>query len=321
VSPPNLTFFVELARGPLVRLFRDGTCADFLQRGRFALAVGMLDFSPERAELIRSLERRGIPITAWLLLDETHGYWLNADNPGEALARYHALRAWARAEQLELPWIGLDVETPRPDTEYMMRAPTRGFLKLLWRRRSRARISTAEAEYARLVDTIRRDGRRVEAYHLAQVLDERAAGTTLLRRTLGLVNVSVDREVFMLYSTYLGRASSRDYMPEADAIAVGSTGGGVDADLPSSKARHLRWNALESDLLAAAAHSRDLYTFSLEGCVEQDALGRLLDMDWHRAPAPLSAREIRHARRARGRLRTLLRTEPFLDLLTRGSRR
>ena len=71
----------------------------------------------------------------------------------------------------------------------------------------------------------------------------------------------------MLYSSYLGSAGARVYFAEAPCIALGVTGGGVNAANPDAMSRFLTWEGLERDLRAAAVHARDLYVFSLEGCV------------------------------------------------------
>lgn len=185
---------------------------------------------------------------------------------------------------------------------------------MLRRRRTREQVKQAEAAYTRLANEIRASDRSVEAYHFPQLLDERAAGTTLLRRSLGLVDVAVDREVYMLYSSYLGAAGARVYFADAPAIALGVTGGGVNADNPDARRRFLSWERLQDDLRAAAAHSDDLYVFSLEGCVEQGLLDRLADMDWD-APASLPRREVQQARRSRRLVQWTLRAEPVFDLL------
>jgi len=69
----------------------------------------------------------------------------------------------------------------------------------------------------------------------------------LLQRLAGLVDVTTDREVWMLYSSFmrsLGPAMIWSYGPQAQAIAVGSTGGGPDVpgqpQVPS-----LGWGELE----------------------------------------------------------------------------
>ncbi len=311
--PPRLTFFTELTSDRLTELFRDGRAADFLADGGHALSMGLLDLSSERAAIVRALEGRQVPVTAWLLLDIADGYWLNADNPAVARRRYEDTIAWATREGLRLHRIGLDIEFPRSDAELLMRRGLRGVLTLLRRRRTAAQVTDAERVYVQLVEQIRRDGRAVETYHLPHLLDERRAGSTLLRRTFGLVDIPADIEVHMLYASYLGAAGARAYFSEAPAIALGVTGGGVNAADDSQSGRLLNWDRLEADLLAAAA-ARDVYIFSLEGCVWHDLLAPLRRMDWTKPSAALPDGALRRAQRNRRLLRLALRAEPLLDL-------
>ena len=100
----------------------------------------------------------------------------------------------------------------------------------------------------------------------------RLTGGSLLRRVFGLVDLPVDRDVFMLYSSFLGKLGSAllwSYGPEAKAIGVGSTGGGVEvgANMPV-----LTWDALVRDLQLARQLGKDIFIFSLEGCVRQGFL-------------------------------------------------
>ena len=53
--------------------------------------------------------------------------------------------------------------------------------------------------------------------------DEPENSVSLLRRSLGLVDVAVDAEVYMLYATYLGQAGARAYFRDAPCIALGVT--------------------------------------------------------------------------------------------------
>lgn len=312
--PPRLTFFVELTSDRLTELFRDGRAADFLADGGHALSMGLLDLSSERAAIVRALEARQVPVTAWLLLDVAEGYWLNADNPDVARRRYEDTIAWAAREGLRLHRVGLDIEFPRNDAELLMRRGVRGVLTLLRRRRTAAQVAHAERAYVQLVEQIRRDGRSVETYHLPFLLDERRAGSTLLRRVSGLVDIPADVEVHMLYASYFGAAGARAYFSEAPAIAVGVTGGGVNADDDSRSGRLLSWDRLEADLLAAAG-ARGVYIFSLEGCVWHDLLDPLRRMDWNKPSSALPDRALRRAQRKRRLLRLALRAEPLLDLL------
>jgi hypothetical protein len=280
VAPrPTLTFFVELAAEPLSALLSRPEVLPFLAENGCAVSMGLLDLSPERADWVRRLESSGVAVTAWLLLEVSDGYWLNADNAEVAAARWRETLAWAERE------------------------------------RARAQVERAERDYAELVAEIHGTGRSVEAYHFPHLLDERAAGTMLLRRSLGLVDVPVDAEVYMLYATYLGRAGARAYFPDAGCIALGVTGGGVNANEPAARSRHLTWEELEPELRAAAEHTREVYVFSLEGCVEKGWLERLAAVRWEEPVPPLPPGEVRRARRGRALARWLFRAEPVLDRL------
>jgi len=312
---PHLTFFVELASEPFAELFSKPDVARFLSDGGHALSMGLLDLTAARADIVRRLEAAGVPVTAWLLLDVADGYWLNADNPDQARGRYHETVAWAAREGLRLHRIGLDIEFPRADADLLTRDLRRGMQTLLRRRRDAAQVQAAERAYAMLVEDIRAGGRSVESYHFPHLVDERLARSMLLRRTLGLVDVPADAEVLMLYSSYLGRRGARAYFPDAQCIALGVTGGGVNAGKPEELARLLSWERLEDDLLAAAACCRDVYVFSLEGCVEQNMLARFAAIDWSRARETLSATERQRARRWRTLFRAVLRAERLFDFV------
>jgi hypothetical protein len=318
---PKLTFFVELGTGPLEALFERREVVPFLAAEACAVSMGLLDLSHSRASVVRRLESRGIAVTAWLLLDEKDGYWLNADNADRARERWHETAAWAEREGLRLHRVGLDVEFPRSESEGAIRNQGRAFFSMLRRRRSREQVREAEHAYEELVREIRSSGRTVEAYHFPHLLDERASGTTLLRRSLGLVDVPVDAEVYMLYSSYLGRAGARTYFADAPCIALGVTGGGVNVANPDAQRRFLSWEQLAEEVRAAAAHTRNVYVFSLEGCVERGMLQRIAGIRWDDPPSALLPRDERRARRRRLLTQWVLRAEPIFDLLIPAGRR
>jgi len=312
---PKLTFFVELELEPLEELFGQPDVVPFLAAQGCAVSMGLLDLSPRRATVVRLLESNEIPVTGWLLLDVEDGYWLNADNADRARERWRETAAWAERESLPLRRVGLDIEFPRTESEGAIRDKRRAFFSMLRRRRTREQVREAERAYGELVREIRQSGRTVEVYQFPHLLDERAAGSTLLRRALGIVDVPVDAEVYMLYATYLGRAGARAYFPDAPCIALGVTGGGVNANEPAARSRHLSWGELEPELRAAAEHTRDVYVFSLEGCVEKGWLDGLAAIRWEDSAPPLPPGEMRRARRGRAFARWLFRAEPLLDRL------
>jgi hypothetical protein len=312
---PKLTFFVELELEPLEELFARPDVLPFLAAQRCAISMGLLDLSPRRAAVVRQLESSGIPVTGWLLLDVEDGYWLNADNADRARERWRETADWAKREGLSLPTVGLDVEFPRSESEGAIRNHRQAFFSMMRRRRSRQQVRDAEREYAELVREIHQTDRTVEVYQFPQLLDERAAHSALLRRSLGIVDVAVDAEVYMLYASYLGRAGAQVYFADAPCIALGVTGGGVNAQNPDAQRRFLSWERLSEDLRAAAAHTAEVYVFSLEGCVERDMLAPIAEIDWSQ-PAPLlPPDEERRARRGRRLTQWLFRAEPLIDLL------
>lgn len=166
----------------------------------------------------------------------------------------------------------------------------------------RDRPQRAAVAYAGLVARIRADGWQVENYQFPVIADERRAGSDLLQRLAGLVEVTTDREVWMLYSSFLrvvGPGMIWSYGPQADAIAVGSTGGGPD--IPGQpQVPSLGWDELERDLLLATRFCNDLYIHSLEGCVEHGFFERISAIDWDQQTGPPAAA------RAAGGMRGLL---------------
>ena len=176
------------------------------------------------------------------------------------------------------------------------------------RLRDRERVPRAQAAYAALVDRIHADGSQVENYQFPFIADERRAGSTVLQRLMGLVDVPTDREVWMQYTSFVGSLGPGilwSYGPESDAIAVGTTGGGPD--IPGHpQFSPLSWEELARDLRLARRWTDQLYVHSLEGCVWNGYLARLRSFDWTPASAP--PRTARMASLLRAALRGLLRT-------------
>jgi len=148
--------------------------------------------------------------------------------------------------------VGLDTE---PDARIFLQiidGPWRLVPMLMPRLANQARPARARAAYRALVEQIRADGWQVENYQFPLIADERQTGSTLLQR-LALVDVATDREVWMLYSSFmraLGPGLIWAYGPEAQAIAVGTTGGGPD--IPGSpQMPALNWEQLAGDLRLA----------------------------------------------------------------------
>ena len=280
---PKLTFCCELPEGELGALFAAPGVIEDLQAMGAGVSLGLLDLSEGRAGVVRRLHQAGVPVIGWLLLPKEQGYWFNINNVAQAAARYEAFRAWTAANDLAWAGVALDVEPDVEEMAALMKEPARLLPTLLQRVfAGDERILHAEAAYDALVARIRQDGHRITSYQFPFVLDERRAGSTLLRRLAGLVDLSVDQEVLMIYTSFLrafGPPLLDSYAREAQTVAVGSTGGGVQLE-GAPEIEPLAWDELARDLRLAWRWRRDIHVFSLEGCVQQGFLGRLKDFQW-----------------------------------------
>lgn len=294
MQTPQLTFFCELPEEALQALFADGAVTTALVNLRATVSLGILDLSAGRADVVRRLNRAGVPVIAWQLLPEDEGYWFNLDNAPQATARYAAFKAWSAAHDLQWAGVGIDIEPDIRDVGRLAGGEWRVLGKILRRALDRERFEAARALYKALVEQMQADGYRVDSYHIPLVVDERRAGATLVQRLLGLVDIPTDREILMLYSSFLGRggyAVLASYGPEAGGIAVGSTGGGVSVG-GADAIPPLSWKAFSRDLRAAARWCEDIHIFSLEGCVRAGYLEKLPALDWAE-PVTLPASQLR----------------------------
>ncbi|MCP3143165.1 hypothetical protein [Pyxidicoccus xibeiensis] len=313
MKPHLLTFFCELPFVPLRELFATPGVIDDLVALGAGVSLGLLDLGPERADVVRQLNSKGIPVTAWLLLPESEGYWFNARNLAQATARYDAFRAWTAEHGLEWHSVGLDIEPDIHELRQVLELGWRGLPGLLPRLKRGGRITEARDGYRALVERIRADGYRVDTYQFPFIVDERQSRSTLIQRVSGVLDLPADREVLMLYTSFVrphGPALLWSYGPGAPSIAVGITGGGVE--LPGAHAvPPLDWAELSRDLRLAVRWTHDLHVFSLEGCVRQGFLSRLRTFDWDAPvdPPSVKARRVDAVRRV---LRGVLRTSALM---------
>lgn len=280
MEPPTLTFWCELDSTRLTALFEDGTVIDTLVALGAKVSLGLVDLSSERAAVVRRLNDAGVPVIAWLLLPTSQGYWFNADNGPYAVRRYAEFRVWSREHGLRWDAIGIDIEPDIREMQDLARGEVGRVLpKLLRRSFDRARVARARAIYTTLVTQMHIDGYRVEGYQFPVIVDERRADSSLLQQLFGVVDVPVDQEVLMLYTSFMrsgGPGFLWSYAGDADRIGVGSTGGGVDIEGPPP----LRWSEFVRDLRLSRRWQDEIFIFSLEGCVSQGYLRRLKGFAW-----------------------------------------
>ena len=290
----SLTFACELASGPLTALFADESVIDALKDLDARVSLGLLDLSPERAEVVRRLNAAGVPVVAWLLLPESEGYWCNADNGPRVVARYAAFSSWTAKENLVWDGIGLDIEPHIALMERLLKGRVHkavpGMVRNLF---DRERIERAQAIYSTLVTQMHLDGYRVESYQFPFILDERRVRTTVLQRILGIIDLEVDHEVLMLYSSLMGRVGpgllwsyGQETAARGGGIGIGSTGGGVEV---AADIQPLTWSQFTRDLRWARQLTDDVFIFSLEGCARRGFLPWLAELQPHKGAFPVEA--------------------------------
>jgi hypothetical protein len=281
MAAPRLTFFCEMEADSLDSLIGHDMIQDLAEL-KASLSLGILDFSPLRAQVVQRLNQAGIPVVAWLLLPKDQGYWFNLENVDLAITRFQAFRAWTDENHLIWDGVGLDIE---PDIREIEQLSGRNWFKLVGkigaRLLQRSKFIAARQKYIELIAAIHSVGWRVDSYQFPVIADERKSRSTLLQRLAGVVDLPVDREVWMLFSSFLGKHGPGllvSYGPEAQSIGVGSTGGGVNIGLGDD--RWLTWDEFSRDLRLAWHWNEDLHVFSLEGCASHNFMPRLKAFVW-----------------------------------------
>lgn len=274
-TKPHLTFFCELDPEPLQAIFSKSSTIKTLKDLGAGVSLGILDLTPERAAVVRHLNKAGIPVAAWLLLPKNVGYWFNLENMGTASDQYTRFSNWTKEYDLHWDGIGLDIE---PDINLINLLLNKKGLGLLIKKLfTRYQFSDAEDGYVSLIERMRQDGYNVESYQIPLVLDEKRVKSTLLKKVLGIVSLPVDAEILMLYSSMLKSKSPGlllSYAQESPFIAIGSTGGGVVMEGHGEMAS-LSPDEFMRDLALAFEFSHHVHVFSLEGCIQQGILEKI----------------------------------------------
>ena len=281
---PDLTFFCELPSDELTELFDGRFLIDDLNELDASLSLGILDLSDKRAQVVKRLNKAGLPVIAWLLLPKEDGYWFNIENYEKAAARYLAFKAWTEKHNLQWAGIGVDIEMDINDLRQVLtqKQGLRFITSIIERYINKQRVLRGQYAYQAIVDLIHADGYLVESYHLPLISEERRAFSTVLQRIVGLVDLKTDREVLMLYSSFLrpnGAEILWSYAAETDSVGVGNTGGGVDLE-GLNNLDPLTWDEFARDLRLCVMKSKPIHIFCLEGCVEQGFLSKLNRFDW-----------------------------------------
>jgi hypothetical protein len=278
-------------------LFADPATVAALRKLHAQVAVALADFSPQRAEVVRSLNQQQIPVIAGVMLQTKDGPYFNADDVDEAPAQIAAFEKWTQDNGLRWAAVGLDIEPNYAELGALRSHPWRLFTTLLRNGFDGKRMERAQEAYSALIRQIQSRGYAVETYTLPYGPVEHMVHTTLLDRLLGTVDVRGNENDLMIYTSYarpVGSSIILDLGPDAQSILVGVTDGPPPA---GSGFGPLDWDEFSSDLIVASHFAHHIGVYNLEGCVQQGFLPRLETMDWNGSvvlPAASVSRAHRH---------------------------
>jgi hypothetical protein len=279
-AQPKLSFFNEMKSPELAQFFADTSIIPTLNELNAEIRMGLLDLSPERVQVVKKLNEAGIPVVAWLLLSKEEGYFFHSGNGELAIQRYKDIKKWADNNELGFAGMGLDLELDFNDIELAKHHKWQLIKSLTARLYDEQQIVDGRKTYNRLLDLIKADGYQVESYYASFVKDEAKNGTTSIQQLTKFLDVKLDKEIPMLYTSFFGNPygviTIYGQNENLKHVALGSTGGGIDTTMNT-----LTWEELSYDLRLASTFADEVHIFSLEGSVWKGYLKKLVGFDYN----------------------------------------
>ena len=248
---PQLNFACQLDTPALQSVFSDPEVIRDLRQLNAGVTLSLIDLSAGRAQVVRQLNSAGIPVTAWLALPSSEGYYVNASNSAQVGERFTEFQKWTTDWGLHWAGDGLDIE-PNLEEFTSIRSAISGVFRGLL---DPGLLPRTRIAYKALIARIQAGGYSVETYQVPFIADEREVHSTLLERLFGIVDVRGNREVLMLYSSFHRSADSAliwEYGPSAQYIVVGVTDGKPQ---PDKRMGPLTWIELSHDVIVASHFS------------------------------------------------------------------
>lgn len=270
---PKLKFFCELPTPELQMLLRREPLIRVLKELHIGICLGTLEFSSARAQLVMHLVDHGVPVTAWLVLED--GLGANLENASRISHRYLELKSWIADYALPIDCIGLDF-MPSKSALPILHWQDFRVLGLAMKQMARwVHFNQARKIYRSLAKQIHADGYRIETYQVPWVIDDRLAHSSLIQRALGVFDIRAHREVVKLDIGALrkyGPGLLTSYAKDATGVAVGE-----DSE---SLITPLQWDEIEMYFRYAWSCDAEIYIYSLEKFEQFDYLEKLRYLEW-----------------------------------------
>jgi hypothetical protein len=137
-------------------------------RTELYLAIGPDDVESGALEsVLLAARRHGVPVRAWLLLDESDGYWPGEHNLAAFDAHVRAFWKWNRRAHLGVEWIVVDMAAGALESGELSAA-----LPMLLANRDAEAFAQSQAAWKAAVDAWHDDGMLVACVGLPYVLDD-----------------------------------------------------------------------------------------------------------------------------------------------------
>lgn len=219
--------------------------------------------------LLLAARRHGVPVRAWLLLDDDDGYWPGEGNL-EAYDRHvQAFWRWNRGGELGVQWLQVDIEPPLPVSTELAAAVEAGnladALPVLLANRDAEAFARSQRAWADAVAGWQHQGMKVAVVALPYVLDDLGDGDTELQDLFDspVSDIAWDEVGFMVYQNLFGTPAARlgpalvasyaasavEHFDDRAAIALGTIG---TIGKNTSSAGYDDRDALQADVDAAA---------------------------------------------------------------------
>jgi len=200
----DVNFFVEYAndyvapekRGEtLMELFKKDNLADFLADNNFGVTMAMTRLDENTASVVRYLNDKKVTTTAWIVIEDSEGYWTNKTSIDRTIKKTEAVRKWSKENDLKFKGIGFDLEKP---LTYVS----------AWAQRNLSKIITEEIKYRKNIITGEEASKELGQYlnqlHSDKVETEIYTNPRGFKNLLGGIDVrNVDRYYEMTYASGL----------------------------------------------------------------------------------------------------------------------
>jgi len=172
----------------------------YLEERSWGIALAMIEINLETARIIKSINQYfpNLPVTAWIVLPDSEGYWTNQFNVPQTKKKVEDLKAWANRFDLSFDAIAFDLESP---LELVKAFANHDIKKILHQLKQIRRLRhdhklagyQPEAEMENIVEGLRKENILTHSYEMPGLLSLPLFGV--------LQNKNFDIRVTMVYSS------------------------------------------------------------------------------------------------------------------------